>query len=122
MRIAPIFTRCWKSGSGNSGRATDGEAAMTGLSGVVPAHVPAGLVQHYDFRQAPQLRTDPWGWMERLNDEPEIFWSTDLGGSWVITSGRYIEELFARGDLFSVRSVAIPKQPDAPVLIPNNLE
>jgi cytochrome P450 len=95
---------------------------MTELSGVVPAHVPAGLVQHYDFRQDPQLRTDPWGWMERLNDAPDIFWSPDLGGYWVVTSGPYIEEVFARGDLFSVRSVAIPKQPDAPVLIPNNLE
>jgi len=40
----------------------------------------------------------------------------------VVTRGPMIEEVFARGDLFSVKSLAIPKQPDAPVLIPNNLE
>lgn len=92
------------------------------LGGTVPPHVPAGLVHHYDFRHDAALRTDPWGWVEALNDGPDIFWSPDLGGYWVVTSGPYIEEVFARGDLFSVRSVAIPKQPDAPVLIPNNLE
>ena len=95
---------------------------MTELDGVVPAHVPAGLVRHYDFRHDPQLRTDPWGWMERLNDGPDIFWSPDLGGYWVVTRGPYIAEVFERGDLFSVKSLAIPKQPDAPKLIPNNLE
>jgi len=88
----------------------------------VPPHVPAELVLHYDFRHDPALRTDPWGWMDRLNDGPDIFWSPDLGGYWVVTRGPYIEEVFARGDLFSVRSLAIPKQPDAPILIPNNLE
>jgi cytochrome P450 len=94
----------------------------TAHQGTAPPHVPAALVRHYDFRHDAALRTDPWGWMERLGDGPDIFWSPDLGGYWVVTSGPYIEEVFARGDLFSVRSVAIPKQPDAPVLIPNNLE
>jgi cytochrome P450 len=89
---------------------------------IVPPHVPASLVRHYDFRHDPQLQTDPWAWMDALNDEPDIFWSPDLGGYWVVTRGCYIEEVFARGDLFSVKSVAIPKQPNAPVLIPNNLE
>ncbi len=89
---------------------------------IVPAHVPPELVSHYDFRHDPQFRTDPWTWMYRLNDKPDIFWSPDLGGYWVVTRGPYIEEVFSRGDLFSVRSLAIPKQPDAPILIPNNLE
>jgi len=88
----------------------------------VPPHVPASLVIGYDFRHDPQFRTDPWGWMDALNDKPDIFWSPDLGGYWVVTRGPFIEEVFARGDLFSVKSLAIPKQPDAPVLIPNNLE
>ena len=92
------------------------------MGGTVPAHVPPGLARHYDFRNDPALRTDPWGWMERLGDGPDIFWSPDLGGYWVVTRGPYIEEVFARGDLFSVKSLAIPKQPDAPILIPNNLE
>jgi cytochrome P450 len=60
--------------------------------------------------------------MYELNDKPDIFWSPDLGGYWVVTRGPYIEEVFSRGDLFSVKSLAIPKQPQAPVLIPNSLE
>jgi cytochrome P450 len=95
---------------------------MTTAGGTVPSHVPADLVRHYDFRHDPALRTDPWDWMDRLNDGPDIFWSPDLGGYWVVTRGPMIEEVFSRGDLFSVKSLAIPKQPDAPVLIPNNLE
>lgn len=90
--------------------------------GAVPAHVPASLVRHYDFRNDPAFVTDPWNWMDRLNDGPPIFWSPELGGYWVVARGPMIEEVFARGDLFSVRSLAIPKQPRAPVLIPNSLE
>jgi cytochrome P450 len=91
-------------------------------AGLVPAHVPARLVRHYDFRHDAALRTDPWDWIERLNDAPDIFWSPDLGGYWVVTRGPLVEEVFARGDLFSVKSLAIPKQPHAPILIPNSLE
>lgn len=92
------------------------------LATSVPDHVPPHLVAQYDFRNDPELRTCPWARMARLDEQPEIFWSPDLGGYWVVTRGPLIEEVFARGDLFSVRSVAIPKQPNAPVLIPNNLE
>jgi cytochrome P450 len=88
----------------------------------VPAHVPPELVIHYDFRHDAQFRTDPWNWIYGLNERPDIFWSPDLGGYWVVTRGTYIEEVFSLGDLFSVKSLAIPKQPDAPLLIPNNLE
>ncbi|HLG89770.1 MAG TPA: cytochrome P450 [Alphaproteobacteria bacterium] len=91
-------------------------------SRAIPAHVPASLVRHYDFRHDAALRADPWGAIEALNDGPDIFWSPDLGGYWVVTRGSYIEEVFSRGDLFSVKSLAIPKQPNAPILIPNNLE
>ena len=79
------------------------------VTGFVPPHVPAALVRHYDFRHDPEFRSDPWGWMEALNDGPDIFWSPDLGGYWVVTRGPLIEEVFARGDLFSVKSLAIPR-------------
>jgi cytochrome P450 len=93
---------------------------MDGLN--IPDHIPPHLVAGYDFRHDPEFRTHPWEWMHGLGDRPEIFWSPDLGGYWVVTRGPMIEEVFSRGDLFSVKSVAIPKQPNAPVLIPNNLE
>jgi cytochrome P450 len=88
----------------------------------IPPHVPHNLVRHYDFRHDRILATDPWKAIYALNEEPDIFWSPDLGGYWVVTRGLFIEEVFSRGDLFTVKSLAIPKQPNAPVLIPNNLE
>lgn len=87
-----------------------------------PAHVPPERVIPYDFRHDGQLRDEPWRRLATLAEAPDIFWSPDLGGYWVVTRKSHIEEVFSRGDLFSTRSLAIPKQPDAPVLIPNNLE
>jgi cytochrome P450 len=88
----------------------------------VPPHVPKDRVCPYDFRHDADFKTRPWQYMYELDSRPDIFWSPDLGGYWVVTREPLIEEVFARGDLFSVKSVAIPKQPNAPVLIPNNLE
>lgn len=102
--------------------ATGSEGSGLQALSSIPSHVPRNLVRGYDFRHDGELRTDPWAAIYALNEEPDIFWSPYLGGYWVVTRGPYIEEVFSRGDLFTVKSLAIPKQPDAPVLIPNNLE
>ena len=88
----------------------------------IPAHVPPGRVAHFDFRFDPALRTDAWAPFRALADKPDIFWSPDLGGYWVLTRCDLIEEAFRRHDLFSNRIVSIPEIPDAPPLIPNNID
>lgn len=57
-----------------------------------------------------------------MNDAPDLFYSPALGGYWVVTRHALADELLHRHDLFSNRQVAIPPVPDAPVLIPNNLD
>lgn len=88
----------------------------------IPAHVPAHLVAGFDFRNDPAYRADPWGRMRTLDRAPDIFWSPDLGGYWVVTRGPLIEEVFADHERFSVRSLSVPPVEHPPFLIPNSLE
>jgi hypothetical protein len=74
----------------------------------IPAHVPPELVMRFDFRNDEQLRHDPWGYIASMNERPDIFFSPDLGGFWVVTRGDLIEEVFSRHDLFTAQSLAIP--------------
>lgn len=91
------------------------------LVGLVPDHVPAERVQRFDFRYDPQIAHDPWRFFNGLSDRPDIFYSPDLGGYWVITRAALIEEVFRRYDLFSNGAVTIPAPP-RPQSIPASLD
>ncbi|MDB5393385.1 MAG: cytochrome [Rhodospirillales bacterium] len=95
---------------------------MTQAALEIPAHVPPGLVVRFDFRRDPRMRTDPWGLIRELTDKPDIFYTPELGGYWVVTRNALVAETFRRHDLFSNQYVTIPKIPDAPPLIPNNID
>lgn len=85
-----------------------GEAAVTSSS-AIPAHVPPELVFPFDFRHDPSAADDPWDVLEGLSERPDIFFSPELGGYWVVTRAPLIEEVFRRHELFSSRTVLIPK-------------
>ena len=87
----------------------------------IPDHVPSELVIPFDFRQDPRLRTDPYGFFHSANDLPEIFYSPDLGGHWVLARAALIEEAYQRPDLFSNRTTNIPKIEGIFQLIPEQL-
>ena len=76
----------------------------------------------FDFRRDPRMRTDPWGLIRELSGKPDIFYTPDLGGYWVVNRNDLVEETFRRHDLFSNQYVTIPKIPGAPPLIPNNID
>jgi cytochrome P450 len=95
---------------------------MTDPRHTIPAHVPPELIVHFDFRHDPQFHTDPWALINSMNDKPDIFFSPELGGYWVVTRADLMAEVIRRYDLFSSKCIAIPKIPQAPVLIPNNLD
>ena len=88
----------------------------------IPDHVPPERVLRFDFRNDEGIRRDPWGTIAALHDRPDIFFSPDLGGYWVVTPVALIDDVFSRHDLFTATSLAIPKLKDAPTLIPNNLD
>lgn len=88
----------------------------------IPDHVPPELVVRFNFREDDELRRDPWGYLATLDDRPDIFFSPDLGGYWVVTRTDLIDDVFSRHDLFTATSLAIPKI-DSPLrLIPNHYD
>lgn len=95
---------------------------MTPSAASVPKHVPPERVIHFDFRNDAELRRDPWGYIARMNDRPDIFFSPDLGGYWVVTRGDLIADVFSRHDLFTATSLAIPKIENPMKLIPNSFD
>ena len=88
----------------------------------IPEHVPPERVIRFDFRNDAELRRDPWGYLATLDALPDIFFSPDLGGYWVVTRAALIEEVFTRHELFTATSLAIPKIEKPMVLIPNHLD
>ncbi len=88
----------------------------------VPAHVPPDLVLRFDFRNDPEIARDPWRYLASMNDLPDIFFSPDLGGYWVITRYDLIDEVFSNHELFTTKSLAIPKIANPTPLIPNSFD
>jgi cytochrome P450 len=88
----------------------------------IPDHVDPDRVIPFDFRLDPRIRKDPWGFFYAANELPEIFWSPDLGGYWVLARADLIAEAWTRNDLFSAKSVSVPKIDSPFRLIPNNLD
>jgi cytochrome P450 len=87
-----------------------------------PSHVPPGLIAHFDFHEGTAMFSDPWGAFQALNERPDIFYSLDLGGFWVITRKHLIEEVIANSELFSSAYSTIPNIDDDLRLIPPNLD
>lgn len=88
----------------------------------VPKHIPPELVVRFNFRDDEGLRRNPWKYIADLADKPDIFFSPDLGGYWVITRADLIDEVFRRHDLFTATSLAIPKIDNPLKLIPNHFD
>lgn len=87
----------------------------------IPDHIPTERVFPFDFRYDPRIRTDPWGFFQAQSERPDIYYSSELGGFWVITRTDLIEEVFRRHDLFSNGAVSIPAPP-RPQSIPASLD
>jgi cytochrome P450 len=87
-----------------------------------PESLPEDRIVPFDFRLDPRIPHDPWSLFYGANALPEVFWSPDLGGHWVLARAELIAEAWARPDLFSSQSVSIPRIEDPFRLIPNNLD
>jgi cytochrome P450 len=98
------------------------EKTMVRQIDLVPDHVPQELVHPYDFIGDPRNRTDLWDFVQSAFDYPDIFYSTALGGFWVVTRHDLISEVFSRSDLFSSQSATIPAMENVPDLIPPGID
>lgn len=68
----------------------------------IPEHIPQNLVGSFDYIRDPRLQKCPWTTLtEVARDNPDIFWSTELGGHWVVTRKDYIYEIMCNTADFS---------------------
>jgi cytochrome P450 len=86
-----------------------------------PAHIPARLVRHFDFRYAPEVARDPWAYFSEASQGEPVFWTPCNGGHWVVSGARIVDEVFRRHELFSNGVVSIPAPP-RPQSIPSGLD
>jgi cytochrome P450 len=91
----------------------------------VPHHVRDELVRTFDYKSDPRIAHDFWKLAADMADQPEIFWSTSLGGYWVVAGAEAYAELTLRTDLFSNRDMIPPPRGDIQqgiVMIPHSLD
>lgn len=75
----------------------------------IPAHVPAALVQEFDFYTNPQMSQDPFRAVGTLHGKLPIFWKpTDpqSAGTWVLTRAEDIRTVLTTPELFSSKGEA----------------
>jgi cytochrome P450 len=91
---------------------------------MIPDHVDPTLCIDFDFRQDPAIRSDPWSYFHALaNEQPPIFFSTALGGFWVLNRPEILAEAWTRHELFGTEGgVNIPKVDKPFELIPINVD
>jgi len=77
----------------------------------VPAHVPPHLVTAFDYHDQPGDGPDPHAAWMRLQDGPDIIWSPEHGGHWILTRGAPIRDALTRHEVFSSRQASIPATP-----------
>jgi camphor 5-monooxygenase len=76
-----------------------------------PSHVPEGRVVDFDIYRAPAIVSGYHNAMKRLHekDVPEVFWTPQNGGHWVVTRGKLMEEVLTDWRRFTSRLTTVPK-------------
>ncbi len=73
----------------------------------VPEHVPSTLVRDYEPWFDSEYSKDAWGVYQRAQQElPDIYWSTALGGTWIVTRAEPMREIMQDPKLFSSRNAS----------------
>lgn len=75
----------------------------------IPSHVPADLVQEFDFKKELVGITDSYRELAKLHQGPDIFYTPSQGGHWVVTRFEDMEHIFKNAADFSSKNALIPK-------------
>ena len=76
----------------------------------LPDHIPRALVRDVDTYNLPGSHEDQFLAMKKLQDEcPDIFWTPQNGGHWIVTRGEDLYSMFANVDMLSNRRITIPE-------------
>ena len=85
--------------------------AVSGANGQHrPRHVPKDRAFDFDFVTMPWVTVDPQlAWKRIQNTHPDIFWTPQYGGHWVVTRGDYIREIYENVADFSSEIMSYPR-------------
>lgn len=87
----------------------------------IPAHVPEELVRDFNiFTFAGEDDDVHQAWHRQVNNWPNLFFTPQSGGFWVINDADLLDAAFPDGDLFSsAKGVGIPPSPaEIPPMLP----
>lgn len=74
-----------------------------------PSHVPAELEVDFNFAGIDCSETDIHAGWRKLFDKPDIFWTPQNGGHWVVTRSEHIARVMKTPDIFSSDQIILPK-------------
>ncbi len=74
-----------------------------------PSHVPEHLEVDFNFSAIDCRETDIHAGWRKLFDKPDIFWTPQNGGHWVVTRAEYISTVMKTPDIFSSDEIILPK-------------
>ncbi|MEL0250624.1 MAG: cytochrome P450, partial [Novosphingobium sp.] len=93
--------------------------AITTTCAHTPAHVPAGLVVHFDMYNVPGGASDAQAAFAAVRETaPDLFWTPCNGGHWVATRANDIDRMLRDPETFSSSRVFIPRDDTAPRTLP----
>lgn len=88
-----------------------------------PDHVPDDLVIPFNLYNDERLKGDLHKQLKRLQQEtPDIFWTPENGGHWVMTRYDLMDEICKDFEHFSARGNHVPYSPDSMPMIPLNYD
>jgi cytochrome P450 len=88
-----------------------------------PQHVPPHLVFDFDIYGDPRISQDVQGsYAAALEHAPDIFWTPQNGGHWIVKGFDAITQVVTDPEHFSVREMQIPRVENPPFFIPLSLD
>ncbi len=88
-----------------------------------PDHVADDLVFDFDIHSDQRIGRDVQGDYQRtLADAPNIFWTRENGGHWIVKGFDEIIEVVSHPEYFSAREMQIPRVENPPFFIPLSMD
>ena len=89
----------------------------------LPEHVSPDRVFDFDIYADPRVTEDVQASYARiLADAPDVFWTPQNGGHWMVKRYDAIREILHDYEHFSAREMPIPRVPNPPYMIPLNVD
>jgi cytochrome P450 len=86
------------------------------------ADIPADHRLDFDYRADARMHSDPWSLLHELGAGPGFFFSPQLGGYWCAVKRGIVIDILRNWELFSCKSIRVPRVERAVASIPHHLD